>query len=513
MHPTQTSRSDQGFSIIELLVSLFVASMLIGVVYSVVVNASTVNSRTKLRAEAGSLAFKKVQDYINLDFNDISIGTSDFSYEVEDFSVEAEAVGLDNPSAKVYVEPESVVDTATTTQTVDFNQTITADSTYIAGSEIETDDYNDATGDYWREWRIADDQLEPYTYSAYTSNPNNMGSPSINLGSSQLVDTIRVYWWPNCQYGANNFRVQAKNGNANSNSGWTNIVTGLNDNGTSCGGSTRPQDIDVSSNTTPYQHWRLYIVDSKDNNFNVFTELEAYSSGAPGDIVEQRGDDASSAPGELFFSSSDLEMSQNGSAGQQSVGMIFDNITAEQGATVTNAYISFTADESDSGSVQLRVRGVDEDNASSWSGNYAVDNAIDSDNSDGRVGTSASTTWNPSAWSAGEKGPDTQVDVTAIVQEIVSRPGWAADNDMAFGVIYVSGSSKRVAERDPAPQLVIEWEESTSVTGGTYVDDDGDGDADNPTLIRVSTVIEYDAFGQRNTVRQESFIRKFGLGD
>ena len=487
--------------------------MLIGVVYSVVLNASTVNSRTQLRSEAGSLAFKKIQDYINLDFDDIPIGTNGFSYEVEDFSAEAIAVGLDNPSAKVYVEPESVVDTTTTTQTINFNQTVTADATFIAGSEIETDNYNDATGDYWREWRIADDQPDAYTYSAYSSNPDNMASPSINLNSPQVVDTLRVYWWPNCQYGANNFRVEAKNGNANSNSGWTTIVSGLNDNGTSCGGSTRPQDIDVSSNTTAYQHWRLFIIDSKDSNFNVFTELEAYSSGSPGDIVEQRGSDASSNPGELLFSGSDLEMSENGSAGQQSVGIIFDGVDTAQDATITNAYISFTADESDSGLVELRVRGVDEDNASPWSGNYAVDNAIDADNSDGRVGTSASTTWFPGDWTAGENGADTQVDVTDIVQEIVERPGWASGNDMAFGVVYVSGGSKRVAERDPAPQLVIEWGVEQTTTGGTYVDNDSDGDADNPTLLRVTTIIEYDAFGQRSTVRQQSFIRKFGLGD
>jgi hypothetical protein len=208
-------------------------------------------------------------------------------------------------------------------------------------------------------------------------------------------------------------------------------------------------------------------------------------------------------------------MSENGANGHQSVGLIFDDVDTAQGASITSAYIQFTADENDSDDVTLRVRGVDTDNAPAWSGAYAVDNAVDTDDSDGYIGTAASTVWTPAAWSSGEKGDDTQVDVTDIVQEIVDRGGWVAVNDMAFAVQYISGDGKRVAEREnDEPELIINWSETVTTTySGQYEDADGDGDADDPTLIRVRAVIEYDAYGRRREVEYQTFIREFGIGD
>jgi len=508
------SRQKQhGFSMIEILISLFLVSLLITVMATIVVNSSSLNARTTQRSEAGSLAFQKVQDYINLSYDNIPIGDVDNAYEVEDFSLEAEDLRLNNASARVYVEPESVIDSGTTTTVTNFGQTVTADSAFIAGSEISAVRVNDATGDYWQSRRISDDSFTNYTYNGFDRGADNKAVPSIDLGSPQLVDTIRIEWW-NCNYGANDFRIEAKNSSPNSNSGWTTIVGGIADNGIPCSSSAdASQDVNVSSNTTPFRHWRMYIVDATHPDWNVISELEAFSSGVPGDIVEQHGADASSAPGDLYFSSSDLEMSENGSRGQQSVGIIFDDIDTPNGANIDNAYIQFTADESHSSDVSLRVRAVDRDNAESWSGSFGVDRAVDADSSDGSIGTSASTLWDPEPWTAGESGEDTRVDVTAVLQEIVDRTGWSVDNDIAFSVQYVSGSGKRVAERDPAPELVIEWSESTTTSTGIYIDGDGDGDVDNPTLVKITAVVEYDSLGQRRTVSFATFARKFGISD
>jgi prepilin-type N-terminal cleavage/methylation domain-containing protein len=505
--------NQKGFSMVEVLVALSLVSMLISVIYVIIINSTSLNAQTTLRAEAGSLAFKKIQDYINLGYDNIPIGDDAFSYEVEDFSAEAETARLANAQAKVYIEPESILTTATVTDTTNFTQTIAADAAFVSGSEINSVNEHDATGDYWQSRRIRDDNYTNYTYSAYAWNPNNMASPSIDLGSSQVVDTIRVNWYY-CGYGADNFRIEAKNNSPNSNSGWTTIVSGLSDNGIPCSTGNNSQDIDVSSNTTPYRHWRLYIIDAEDEDLNVFSELEAFSAGVPGDIVEQQGADASDNPGELYFSSSDLELSEDGSRGQQSIGIIFDDVNVTQAATIDSAYIQFTSDEADSTPVNLLVTGVDRDTAQPWNGSFAVDNAVDNDGSDGSQGTTASTAWTPPSWSAGESGEDTRVDVTAIVQEIVDRVGWSAANDMAFAVQYVSGAGQRVAERDPSPQLVINWSQSTTTTStGPFEDTDGDGDVDNPTLLRATAVIEYDSQGRRQRVEYATFIRKFGVSD
>ena len=501
-----------GFTIVEILVSLVVVTVLLIVMTAVLENGFSINGKTQSRAEAGSLAFKKIQDYINLDFDSIPIGDGATSYEVEDFSAEAEALNLNNASAKIFIEPESELATTATSTTTSFSQTIAADAAFVSGSEINSIGYHDATGDWDLEWRIRDDNYSNYTYSRYAGNPDTLGSPSIDLGSPQDVDFIRVDWY-GCGYGASNFRVEAKNSSPNSNSGWTTIVGGLTDNGIPCVVQSNPQDIDVSANTTNYRYWRLYFVDAQNSNYAVISELEAFSAGVPGDIVEQRGSSASSAPGELFFSSSDLEMSENGSAGQQSVGIIFDNVDTPQAATIDNAYIEFTADESNSGDVTLKVSAADVDNAQSWVGSYAVDRAVDNDGSDGSVGTSAVTTWSPTAWTAGDIGTNTQVDVTAIVQELIDRAGWVSDNDMAFAVQYISGSDKRVATRNPAPRLIIDWSETTTAIASDYVDNNGDGDVDNPTLVRMTATIQYESYRSKQEVTYSTLVRKFGVGN
>lgn len=509
---THNNKIQSGYTLIEVLISLLLISMLLGVMVTLIINSSGLNSRTNKRSDASSLAFKKIQDYINLDFDNIPIGDAGTAYEVEDFSAEALDIDLANATAKIYVEPETELPTGSTTTTTNYSQTVSADAAYVSGSEINSIDVDDATGDYWNRNRISDDSYTNYTYSRYSNNPNNMASPSIDLGSSTLVSTLRVNWYY-CGYGADNFRVEAKNSSPNSNSGWTTIVSGLSDNGIPCTGGSHPQDIDVSSNSTPYRHWRLYIVDAEDNNYNVFSELEAFSGGTPGDIVEQHGSDASSSPGSLYFSSSDLEMSEDGSRGHQSIGIIFDDIDTPQGASIDSAYIEFTADESDSSAVSLRVIGVDTDSAPQWTTNFAVDNAVDNDLSDGLVGTSATTVWSPPSWSTGDAGSNTQVDVASIVQEIVDRPGWSADNNLAIAIQYISGNGVRVGERNPEPRLVLNWSESvTTPTAGNYVDDNMDGDVDNPTLVRVTAVIEYDSGGIRRKAEYSSFIRKFGIG-
>ncbi len=508
------SGAEGGYSLIEVLISLTVVTLYLASLATIVQNGLDINGRTNQQAAASALAFQKVQDYVNLDFANIPVGDNLTNYLVENFSTEATAEKLANADAKLYVRPASTIQSGSSTTTA-YSQTITADASYSAGSEIAVVDVDDATNDYWRITRISDDSYTNYTYNSDDPDPDNKAVPSIDLGSAQLVDTIRIEWWT-CTYGADNFRIEAKNSSPNTNSGWTTIVSGLSDNNPTCNASdTNSQDIDVSSNTTPYRYWRMYVVDATHSDWNVISEFEAFSSDVPGDIVEQHGSDASSSPGDLSFSSTTLELAEDGARGHQSLGMIFNDIDVPQGATIDSAYIEFQSNEDQSGVVSLEVQGVDRDNAAAWSGSYAVDNAVDTNAADGSIGTAATTSWTPPAWSSGEKGDDTRVSVTTIVKEIVDRGGWAVDNDMAFAVQYVSGAGKRVARRDgSAPQLVINWSETTTTTAtNLYVDLDADGDVDNPTLLRLHAVIEYDGYGSRRRVEYQTFIRQYGITD
>lgn len=500
-------KNRDGFTVIEVLIALTVVALLVGLISSVVNNTVQSNRRADRRSDAGSLAYKKIQDYLNLDFASVPIGDGATSYEVEDFSVEAEnTYNLTNASAKVYVEPASQITSQSITN--QYNEVISADTEFANGAEIATLAVNNASSWFFPQ-RIADDNYSNYGYRV---GAGNVPSPSIDLGSPVVVDTLRVNWFV-CGYGSNNFRVEAKNGNPNSNSGWTTITGGLSDNGIPCSFGSNPQDIAVAPNTTPYQHWRLFFVTLESSMFAVVSELEAFAPSTPGDTVEQNGADASLNPGQLDFDDDSLEMSQNGTNGQQSVGMIFDDIQTVQGATIENARLQFTADQADSGVVTLLVRGINTDMPNSWVGPFAVDAAVDADNSDGQVGTIATVDWTPPPWTAGEFGDDTAVDITAIIQEIVDRPGWSPGNAIGLSVQYSSGSSRRVASRTPAPQLVIDWSETISSASGGYVDTDMDGDVDNPTLLKIYSIIEYEVTGETQRIEYVTFIREFGLVD
>jgi prepilin-type N-terminal cleavage/methylation domain-containing protein len=502
-------KNNEGFTLVEVMVSLILVALLLGVMSTVIQNAMTLNAKTTLLADAGALAFKKAQDYINLEYDDVPIGDDVSNYEIEDFSLEAEALNLKNANAKVYSEPASQISGSAPVVT-NYTQSIAANTAFVDGGKINVVDEHDATGDWFYDRNIRDNNLFNYTISYDTT---NSPSPSIELESPQAIGTLQINWF-RCGYGSGNFRVEAKNSSPGSNSGWTIIKSGLSNNTISCINLDNPQSIDVSSNTTPYKYWRVFFVTVEDDDYSVVSELQAYSSASPSDTVEQHGAGASSIPGNLYFSDTSLELSEDGVRGQQSTGLIFKGINATQGSTIDNAYINFTpAETSLPANVTLRIRAANVDNASQWSGNYAVDRAVDTDSSDGSVGTNAFIDWTPENWVSGISGANTQVNVTSIIQELVNRVGWSADNDIAITIQYISGSGRKITTRLPAPQLVIDWSRTTTSTSGNYVDTDNDGDVDNPTLLKITTVLEYEAFQKPYKVEYVTYMRKFGVGD
>ncbi|WP_292094749.1 hypothetical protein [Mesorhizobium sp.] len=167
---------------------------------------------------------------------------------------------------------------------------------------------------------------------------------------------------------------------------------------------------------------------------------------AAGDDVEEKGS------GSISTNVDDLELGFAGTT-RQTVGLRFTGIDIPQGAIITSAYIQFQANEVKTGAASLLIKGQDTDDASPFTST--------SFNVSSRATTDASATWTPAPWTTvgehvqAERTPD----LTAIVQEIVSRSGWAALNDMAF---LITGTGTRTAdsyEYNPAsaPLLHIEY--------------------------------------------------------
>ncbi|MBW2412523.1 MAG: hypothetical protein JRF72_22210, partial [Deltaproteobacteria bacterium] len=170
--------------------------------------------------------------------------------------------------------------------------------------------------------------------------------------------------------------------------------------------------------------------------------------------VSQGDDDAEEdvINNSMDLSSSDLELVHE--SNDQIIGIRFQNVMIPHKSTITNAYILFTTDETDSEPTSLTIWGEDVDDAKIYEN-------IDKNISD-RNKTSASVVWNdiPAWGTVGETGVKQQTpDLTAIVQEIVNRGGWDSGKAMAF---IIEGTGKRVAESyngssSKAPLLHVEF--------------------------------------------------------
>jgi endoglucanase len=200
--------------------------------------------------------------------------------------------------------------------------------------------------------------------------------------------------------------------------------------------------------------------------------ISSQSAASAVSIVERRvsasADDAEQAISSSVVSlnSTDLEMNSDGGSWQQ-VGIRFTDVVVPRGATVTDAYVQFTVDET-KGTKNLSVvlTGFAQDNAPVFT---AAKNDIGA-----RPTTSSSVTWNLPTWTAvGASGAAQRTpNLAAIVAEITSRPGWASGNALAVKVTGPDSSNRRVARAwdsgsGDAPLLHIEYEAATPTSTAT----------------------------------------------
>ena len=180
------------------------------------------------------------------------------------------------------------------------------------------------------------------------------------------------------------------------------------------------------------------IADTAGNTIaNNSTASYTYSDLRTLDVSITSGDDDAeeASDGSMDLGSSDLELVDESS--NQTVGIRFTNVKIPSGAAITNAYIQFTVDETDSGASALTIQGQASDNPSTFTSS--------SGNVSSRPRTNSSVSWSPPSWDsvgaagAGQRTPN----LSSILQEITARPGWTSGNSL---VIIVTGSGTRTAE-------------------------------------------------------------------
>jgi hypothetical protein len=173
-------------------------------------------------------------------------------------------------------------------------------------------------------------------------------------------------------------------------------------------------------------------------------------------VVSGLDDVEQAASGAMSLTSGDLNLVNDGTR-VQTVGIRFTNIDIPQGAIITSAYLQFQTDQVSSGATSLLIWGEDADDTAAFAN---VANNVSS-----RTKTDAAASWSPAAWTTvGEAGLAQRTpDLSAIVQEIVSRSGWSALNDMAF---IITGTGTRTAEASRSLRMVLQ---SAVLAVGAYL--------------------------------------------
>ena len=142
--------------------------------------------------------------------------------------------------------------------------------------------------------------------------------------------------------------------------------------------------------------------------------------------VLQSSDDAEeNQVGALSLASSDLELVYDGLInGDQQIGIRFNNINVPVGATVTNAYIQFTAKGDESSTTNLDIKIEMDANPATFSSNLSVSD---------RSPSPMLVNWAPAAWVNNSSGTDQQTpNLNTLLQTVVDMSGWATGNSAVF---------------------------------------------------------------------------------
>ncbi len=193
----------------------------------------------------------------------------------------------------------------------------------------------------------------------------------------------------------------------------------------------------------------------------IFINAGNFSSTVTSRIITSKDDveEGIDAHGKLYYTSSDLELSFDYGwtffGTNQYIGVRFQNLKIPKGATINEAYIEFTAEDSQSNSVHLKVAVHDVVNAEEFKKSYDVS----------KRKRLAAISWFPGKWTKGEVSKDTRTpNLNYQIQEIINKEEWKYGNSISF-ILWDKDQSKnrRKAftydkDKSKAARLVVNYE-------------------------------------------------------
>ncbi|MEM9413977.1 MAG: hypothetical protein AAGA29_00680 [Planctomycetota bacterium] len=129
-------------------------------------------------------------------------------------------------------------------------------------------------------------------------------------------------------------------------------------------------------------------------------------------------------------------------------GVRFDDLPVAPGGTVQSAQIQFTSKDSRSDATAISIQAQASDDASPLS--LVVFNLSS------RSKTTAQAVWGPGAWSIDARGAEQLTpDLSAVMQEVIGRPGWRQGNAVLFILEGTKARNARTFDHDPAEGPVL----------------------------------------------------------
>jgi len=111
-------------------------------------------------------------------------------------------------------------------------------------------------------------------------------------------------------------------------------------------------------------------------------------------------------------------------------GLRWQSVNIPNASTIDSATLSIYI-SAVGGSLSTDITGIDEDDTATWSAGSRPSQ---------RARTTAKVTANAANWGNYGAGKWATIDITSIVQEIVDRAGWVANNDLAIAIDDTAGS-------------------------------------------------------------------------
>ena len=139
--------------------------------------------------------------------------------------------------------------------------------------------------------------------------------------------------------------------------------------------------------------------------------------------VAASSDDSEQSGTAMQLNGLDLDM------GPDPVGIRFNAVSIPPGVTVRDAYVQFTADETNSVGTNLTIVAEYSPNAPTFT--------TAPNNLGGRSSGSVSINWSPGPWTLGAAGPNQRTpNLKDLIRELVDQPGWSVTSP----VVPVSAS-------------------------------------------------------------------------